>query len=383
MPQHRTTVTLLTPPGRGAIATLSIRGSHAVAAVDACFQAVAGKPLAAAALNRILFGRWGKRGEVGEELVVSRIAEEEVEVHCHGGRSAIAAIIASLVQQGVEETASETWVLATEPDRLTTEARLALSAARTERTAKHLLVQYQGALREAGEKIVAQLQRKECEQAACGINELLQRANFGLHLTQPWRVVLAGEPNVGKSSLMNALLGFSRSIVFDTPGTTRDVVSALTAFDGWLVELLDTAGLRTTTDALESAGVALTEQQLALADLVLFVVDASCLLEAANATPAFFLQEPNCLLVFNKLDLVASGSELPISPANCAVSAKSGWGLELLAQRITERLVPHLPANDTAIPFTNRHRELLTLAHRALLKSDLAQAIAQLEDLWR
>ena len=84
----------------------------------------------------------------------------------------------------------------------------------------------------------------DLQAAAARIREWLAWEDFGLHLTRPWNVVLAGRPNVGKSSLINALLGYTRSIVFDQPGTTRDVVTAATAIDGWPIELSDTAGLR-------------------------------------------------------------------------------------------------------------------------------------------
>ena len=76
-------------------------------------------------------------------------------------------------------------------------------------------------------------------------------------MLEPWKVVLAGAPNVGKSSLINALLGYDRAIVHDTPGTTCDVVTASAAFGGWAVELADTAGLRATIDPLETHGVCL------------------------------------------------------------------------------------------------------------------------------
>jgi tRNA modification GTPase len=72
--------------------------------------------------------------------------------------------------------------------------------------------------------------------------------DLGRHLTRPWRVVVAGAPNVGKSSLINALAGFTRTVVTAVPGTTRDVVATAAAIDGWPVELIDTAGLRLTGD---------------------------------------------------------------------------------------------------------------------------------------
>ncbi len=89
------------------------------------------------------------------------------------------------------------------------------------------------------------------------LDAVLRWTDLGTHLATPWRVVLAGAPNVGKSSLINALLGYGRAIVFDQPGTTRDVVTADAAIEGWPITLADTAGLHDASDATESAGIAL------------------------------------------------------------------------------------------------------------------------------
>ena len=99
--------------------------------------------------------------------------------------------------------------------------------------------------------------------------------DVGLRLIAGWRVVLAGRPNVGKSRLLNALTGYDRAIVDATPGTTRDVVTARTALDGWPVELADTAGLRPSDDPIEASGVALARARQGEADLVLVVLDRS------------------------------------------------------------------------------------------------------------
>jgi tRNA modification GTPase len=287
----------------------------------------------------------------------------------------VAAILQSLAVQGVLTTSAEEFAPAVAENLLATEAWLALAQARTERTATHLLAQLQGALAEACDLIQQAIHQQEQNRAVTLCGALLSRAALGRHLTEPWRVVLAGEPNVGKSSLMNALMGYSRSIVFAEPGTTRDVVSALTAFAGWPIELLDTAGLRETSDVIESAGVKLAEAQLAMADLILLVTDASAAWSAENA--AICANYEHVLVVLNKSDLLRdpAASKVALSGREtCLVSALSGNGLEELGDRIAKRLVPEQPEPGAAIPFTARQTQLLALAHSALQCGDWPQA---------
>ena len=120
-------------------------------------------------------------------------------------------------------------------------------------------------------------------------------------------MVLAGRPNVGKSSLMNALAGHGRSIVHHAPGTTRDAVTLTTAIDGWPVELCDTAGLRPAGDALESAGIERAQERLARADLVVLVCDQSMPWSAEDQ--ALLDQWPEAVLVHNKCDLALRGNQ--------------------------------------------------------------------------
>src|SRR5207302_2223379 len=114
------------------------------------------------------------------------------------------------------------------------------------------------------------LDRGNVDEATQLLGSLVRFAALGRHLTQPWRVAVMGAPNVGKSSLVNALAGYQRSIVAPTPGTTRDVVTTLIAVDGWPIELADTAGLHTQAGDLEGQGIARARAAAGEADLCLW-----------------------------------------------------------------------------------------------------------------
>jgi tRNA modification GTPase len=315
-----TFVVELTPPGRGAVAIVLVAGSDALRAVSACFAANSGRPLADAPINRIVVGRWDGAG--GEELVVCRRSDEEIEVHCHGGMAAVRAVVDALVAQGCREIGWREWLrggrfslgrdIETRQDSTTADAEIALADAVTLRTATILVDQLNGGLSRAIREVLTAIQALDWPQAARLADELWERRDVGLHLTSPWRVVFAGPPNVGKSSLMNALAGFERAIVSPTPGTTRDVVTLATAIDGWPVQLADTAGLRPTTDEIESAGVALAETALANADLAILVTDATQPTIADSLKPRSL--PPRVLHVRNKTDLVPTTAVALVMP---------------------------------------------------------------------
>ena len=152
-----------------------------------------------------------------------------------------------------------------------------------------------------------------------------------------WRdgalMVLAGQVNAGKSSLMNGLLGRKRAIVTDIPGTTRDFLEEHLTFDGLPIRLVDTAGLRETGDIVEQEGVKMSRDLAAQADLVLLVVDAACGVGSHEEELVAQIGKDRVLLVQNKMDLMPEGQR-PMGIDGCAevcVVAKDGGGLDILA----------------------------------------------------
>jgi len=368
---------VLTPPGRGAVATVGVRGPRAVAIVARRFAPAAGQPLTEYPVGRVLFGRFRGDGTAKEELVVGLVAPDEVEVHCHGGLAAVEAVTAALVAEGARRIDWRTWSEQIEPDLLASEALIALADARTERTAAVLLDQYRGALREKVRQIAGKLRQEDASAAAAGLSRLLDRAELGRHLMRPWRVVIAGRPNAGKSSLMNALLGFQRSIVFAEPGTTRDVLTATTALDGWPVELADTAGLRASGDAIETEGVERALLQVREADLVLLVCDVTA--DWSLHEDDVLAAARRALVIHHKCDLVEPPSDG--RPVGLAVSSLSLHGIEELCSEIVIRLVPDPPQPGEGIPINDRQVNLTKQALDAVTSGQVADAIWLLAEL--
>jgi tRNA modification GTPase len=394
----------LTPGGRGAVAVVLVAGPAAVSAVDACFQAGSGRPLAELPIGRIAVGRWG--GPEGEELVVCRRAEDRVEVHCHGGRAAVRGVIGPLIQRGCCEISWRDWLRHSSDDALRAEAHIALADAPTARTMGVLLDQYHGALSGAIRSAMAAIEARDWQRTATTLDGLLRYADVGLHLTTPWHVVLAGPPNVGKSSLINALAGFERAIVAPQAGTTRDVVTTGTAIAGWPVELADTAGLRKTSEELESAGVKLAHEAVLRADVVIAVQDARATGSDTNVERLLGALPPRVriLHVLNKVDLLDAAkrkgfdSNLSASEGNAgdslarasghgeartaiATSAVTGQGIAALVDAIAHSLVPVAPPAGAAVPFRREHAAELEEARAAVARRDERAAESALQAL--
>lgn len=380
---------LLTPRGRGAVAVIRVWGTGTTTLVDRMFAPAAGGSLAGFALQRIVFGRWhgaadssAMDAKSGEELVVCRRDVDDLEIHCHGGTAASAAILGTLEAAGCAIVPWTEWSAERATDVVQSEAEWSLAEARTARTAGIILDQHAGALSRAVQAICVKLARGEIEEARRMLQTLLVRATVGLHLTTPFQVVIAGRPNVGKSSLINALVGYARSIVFDQPGTTRDVVTTPTVFAGWPVELSDTAGLRNSADLLEAAGMNAARRRLANADLVVLVFDASEPWKTDDDT--LRAENPTALVAYNKIDRIPierEQAELAARPPGLALSAASGRGIDELISRVTARLVPQPPEPGEAVPFTERQARLFTVAEEALGREDVAAALGALRAL--
>ncbi len=368
-PETPTWIACLTPPGQSALATLGLYGPRAWEALRKLFRRHSGAELAEEPVGgRFWLGQIGD--EVADEVVVAVKRTEPVpwlEVHGHGGREVVRFLIELFRAQGLHPCSWEDFLRRTNADALSAEAAIALAHAATPRTASILLDQQQGALGQALKAIEQLLERGESAEAAEGLARLARYATVGRYLTQPYRVVVAGAPNVGKSSLVNALAGYQRSIVAATPGTTRDVVTTRLALDGWLIELADTAGQRSEAEALEEQGIRRARATAAVSDLCLWLLDGS----APPVWPSESLASVQ--YVINKSDLPPAW-DAASAPEAVRVSALTGDGLAELCTAVIAHLVPDPPPPGAAVPFTPQLCERIGEAQRVLAGGDAEQA---------
>lgn len=310
------------------------------------------------AVDRIYYGRWNS-----EDLIVVRTSESTFEIQCHGGRIAIDRIRCDLQDGGATEgVAVDDQHLPKLQEQIEREIELRLPTARSRKIAGLILAQTTNSLCDdlaelkspnAGNEVVAAIRQR-----------LGRWQNISDHLSEPWRVVLAGAPNVGKSSLLNAIAGMERSIVYDQPGTTRDIVEVDTLIDGWPFRFVDTAGIRMDDHAgqIESLGIQQSYLAASQCDVLCLVVDVHSESQASIESLMLKNLPVHVVIVRNKCDLQTSREACPIAKNSLnagtriarlpeiSVSASTGYGLDELLQWIRFAVVPEEPTRETAIP---------------------------------
>ena len=357
-------VALLTPVGRGALAVVGVAGPGAQACVARLFSPQGPQPLADRPEGAIVFGCWTSAADAaGEELIVVRRGADALEIHCHGGLAASEAVITSLERIGAVRQAWPEWLRAGGTLEIEAEAREALAIAGGPKAARILSRQLSGVLEAEFARVGRLVAEGRAEESRVALDRLDRAARVGLRLARPWRVVVTGSVNAGKSSLVNALAGHARAIVSPEPGTTRDLLETRVVLDGWEVDLVDTAGLREkdaddAVTGVEQAGIARAVAASEGADLVIRVVDGRQI--GAGGPAAMSNRE---LLVASKADLTRGTVAAAETSGMVWTSAESGAGVAALAAEIVRRLVPEEIDEPNllhgAVPFTERQLALV------------------------
>lgn len=388
-----TIAAISTPFGEGGIAVLRLSGPDARAVAGRVFQGR--RPVADLAPRVQHLGKLidpASSGAVLDEVLLtvfrapaSYTGEEMVEIACHGGILVTRRILSVLLNNGAQAAGPGEFTkrafLNGKMDLTQAEAVMDLIRAQTDLGLRAATEQLEGrlgasvrGLREALLEVLAHVEAhidfpdedispetgaalaRRLEGVRTQITALLQTADQGRVLREGLRTVIYGAPNVGKSSLLNRLLGYERAIVSEIPGTTRDTIEETINLRGIPVRLVDTAGVRHGADEIEREGIARTLRHLERADLVLHVADAS--------QPPLEEPRPGRLLVLNKCDL----GEHPAWTGRDAVrisclEAGTGPGLEPLLEAIFNRAMGSgFAGGSAAIAINARHQACLNQA---------------------
>jgi len=382
------TCCLLTNSGRGAVAVVGLVGEvSAITGInDKLFEPIGSRSfqdLADLSDQVIFYGKWKS---TAEDLVVVK-TKYGLEVHCHGGDAASAVVINDLHQNGCQSVSKQQWRLL-HSDQWRSETETAICAAATVRTANLLL---QVLRNQPGwlSNLSTQIRNRQSPAATDGIEQALTWADFGLSLTQSRSVVFCGQPNVGKSSLINAVVGFQRAIVNAQAGTTRDVISQFTAIEGWPVDLKDTAGLRASQDRIEALGIEKAKQEIAKSQIRCLVFNCEDFPISGRIDNQVLAMHRRLLeqldpqlLVFNKSDLVPDfevPSELAFAGPRLVVSAADKAGVEALVSRIADALAPKLPLDEQWFPISPWQRDQLQLMLQQLSEGEFEAAQSSLQ----
>lgn len=403
-----TIAAIATPAGVGGIAVIRVSGPESIEIVGRCWQ---GKPLSDMKSHTVKLGKiLAEDGSVLDEVVLtlfraprSFTGETVVEIACHGSKWIQREIVNRLVHCGARPATAGEFTqrafLNGRIDLAQAEGVADLIAASSR--ASHRLAQrqasgefssYLNSLRESLIEVASLLEleldfseedvefadREKMRNLVDGILSTLRRLaasySSGRAIKEGVPVVIAGAPNAGKSTLLNALLGEEKAIVTNIPGTTRDVIEDTREIGGVLFRFVDTAGLRTTIDVVEQMGITRAEQRIERASIVVWVLDMTEEYEdklAEIRSRASSQPDAKHILVCNKIDklvnpIEALGQTMPEFYSIVEMSAREGKGVDKLIDALTEAASNNLDLSQDIIVSNARHYDAILRGIEAL-----------------
>ncbi len=402
-----TIAAISTPVGKGGISVIRLSGKDAIEIADRVFKNNYGKTLKNAPTHTVTHG-FAVRGDgtvIDEVLCTVMLAprsytrENVAEISCHGGivstRDILSAVLGAGARLADAGEFTKRAFLNGRMDLAEAEAVIDIINAKTSNAHSLSVHQLRGKLSERISKIrenllslTAHLQvlidfadedlepltddeftdgLKSC---LCDIRSLAQTSDRGRIIREGVPTVIAGKPNVGKSSLLNLLCGDDRAIVTDIAGTTRDTIEETVNIGRVMLSLTDTAGIRETDDAIEKIGVEKSREALKESELVIFVTDAMKELDESDRYIMECIKDKNTIVLINKAEngIKADMTELyDIFQTVIEFSAKEGLGLDKLGEAIDKMFdVGDIASSDEAIISNVRHRDALRKAEEAL-----------------
>lgn len=338
---EETISTIATAPGEGAIGIIRMSGPVAIEITDRFFRGINGKRAREIPSQHVAYGHIidPDNEKIIDELLLlimrgpkSYTREDVVEIHCHGGPVPMKKILSITLQHGARLSEPGEFTkrafLNGRLDLSQAEAVMDIIRAKTDASLRMAVGHLSGTLSDKirdmryeilrmianleatidfPEEDIEMMAAQDVKVSVIGllaqINHLLATKETGRILREGLETVIIGKPNVGKSSLLNALLKEKRAIVTDIPGTTRDVIEEFVNISGVPLKIVDTAGIRETSDIIEQMGVEKTKEFIVTADLILLLLDASLPLSAEDREVLAMLSGKQAIVLVNKTDL--------------------------------------------------------------------------------
>lgn len=413
--QEDTIAAIATAVGEGGIGIVRLSGPDAIAVSGALFRAASGATVSGQQSYRAAYGSIVDpiSGQTVDEALLlvmraprSYTREDVSEIHCHGGplplRRVLGLVLAAGVRLAEPGEFTKRAFLNGRLDLSQAEAVIDVIRAKTDASLRmavgHLAGAFSDKVRAFRQEIlrlvahleaaidfpeddIEELAARDVADAAdklcADLDRLLATAQTGRILREGLETVIIGKPNVGKSSLLNALLGEKRAIVTEIPGTTRDIIEEFVNIGGIPIKIVDTAGIRETADVVERIGVARAREAIAQADLILLLLDASAALANEDKEVMSLLEGRPAIVLVNKTDLpaVIDLDEVHRHVAGkpvIKISALESTGVEELEQAIVEMVYSgQVSQPDGAFVNNVRHSRILQEA-----RDRLADALA-------